>query len=303
MRVWVPEDGLPRLKTPPEGVEVEAFPLRRGSFEGDAEDVKFVVPPLSLPSEAPGLLAELPSLEVVQTFSAGVDWVLPHVPRGVTLCDARGVHDVSVSEWVVAAILAMQKDFPHYRDLQRESRWKRATGDDLEGSNVLIVGYGSIGQAVEQRLEPFGVNVSRVARGTREGVHDMEDLDGLLPRADIVVLLLPLTDETEGLFDGSLLGRMRDGALFVNAARGAIVDTGALLEELSSGRFRAALDTTDPEPLPEDHSLWSAPGVFLTQHVAGDTRKFPERAYKLIGDQITRYVSGEPLYNVVRDGY
>ncbi len=303
MRVWVPEDHLHRLQEPPEGVEVEPFPLSGGSSAGDASDVRFVVPPLSLPSEAPGLLGELPDLEVVQTFSAGVDWILPHVPQGATLCDARGVHDISVSEWVLAAILTAAKDFPHYRDLQRASRWNHSAGDDLEGSNVLIVGYGSIGEAVENRLEPFGVDITRVARSARDGVHAIEDLAGLLLQADVVVLLLPLTDDTEGLFDGALLGKMRDGAVFVNAARGAIVETGALVEELSSGRIRAALDTMEPEPLPGDHPLWSAPGVFITPHVAGDTRKFPERAYALSRSQISRHAAGEPLHNVVDEGY
>lgn len=286
----------------PDGVEVEAFP-RDGSFEGDARDVKFVVPPLSLPKEAPGLLGELPDLEVVQTFSAGVDWILSHVPDGVTLCDARGVHDVSVSEWVMAAVLAMQKDFPHYRDLQRDARWEHEVVGDLEGATVLIVGYGSIGEAVEQRLEPFGVRVLRVARSERDGVHALKDLATLLPEADIVVLLLPLTSETEGIFGGDLLGRMRDGALLVNAARGALVDTGALVEELGVRRIRAALDTTDPEPLPDDHSLWRQPGVFITPHVAGDTKKFPERAYKLVKEQVSRHASGEPLRNIVYNGY
>lgn len=290
------------MEGPPEGVEVEPFPSG-GSFDGDASDVKFVVPPLGLPLEAPDLLAELPDLEVVQTFSAGVDWILPHVPPNVTLCDARGVHDVSVSEWVVAAILTVNKDFPKYRDLQSEGRWEHTAGEDLAGSSVLIVGHGSIGEAVEKRLEPFGVDITRVARTAREGVHAITDLAGLLPRADVVVLLLPLTDETEGLFDGELLGKMRAGAIFVNAARGAVVETGALVEELASGRIRAALDTTDPEPLPEGHPLWDAPGVLITPHVAGDTREFPGRAYRLIGDQISRYVSGEPLRNVVHEGY
>ncbi|CAN5565617.1 2-hydroxyacid dehydrogenase [soil metagenome] len=302
MKVWVPEDGVRRLENLPEGVEVEVFPSG-GSFDGDALGVRFVVPPLGLPSEAPDILAGLPDLEVVQTFSAGVDWILPHVPPGATLCDARGFHDISVSEWAAAAILAMKKDFPKYRDFQRESQWNHAAGEDLEGSNVLIVGHGFIGEAVEKRLEPFDVEIARVARTERAGVHAIADLPDLLPRADVVVLLLPLTDETEGLFDGELFGRMRDGAIFVNAARGAIVDTGALRKELVSGRIRAALDTTEPEPLTGDHPLWDAPGVFITPHVAGDTRKFPERAYRLIGAQISRFASGEPLHNVVHENY
>jgi len=169
----------------------------------------------------------------------------------------------------------------------------------LAGQTVLIVGYGSIGETVERRLAPFGVIVERVARHARPGVSSVDDLPAVLPRADIVIMLVPVTPDTIGLVDARFLSLMRRGALLVNAARGSIVDTGALLAELTSGRLRAALDVTDPEPLPAGHPLWSAPGLLLTPHVAGTTTQAIPRAMAIVKDQLVRYAAGEPLHDVV----
>jgi phosphoglycerate dehydrogenase-like enzyme len=250
-------------------------------------------------------MKRLRGLRVVQTLSAGVDWLAGDVPSGVTLCDAAGVHDVPVSEWTLAAILAMQRELPLQLEWQRSAKWQTPgpETDDLEGSTVLILGYGSIGRAVEARLLPFGVEVVRVARKPREGVHSTDDLPTLLPRADVVVVLLPLTSQTRAMVDASFLASMHDGALLVNAARGPIVDTAALLAEVGRGRLRAALDVTDPEPLPDGHPLWSAAGVLITPHTAGSSRRFATRAWRFVADQVGRYQRGEPLQNVVVDGY
>lgn len=250
-------------------------------------------------------MQRLDGLRVVQTLSAGVDWLIDAVPPGVTLCNGSGVHDAPVSEWIAMAILAMQRELPLQLSWQATASWHRegAATDDLEGSTVLILGFGSIGGALEMRLQPFGVDIIRVARTSRAGVHALADLPGLLPKADIVVVLLPLTTETRGLVDADFLARMHDGALLVNAARGPIVDTPALLRETQQGRLRAALDVTDPEPLPDGHPLWSAPGVLITPHTAGSSRRFGARAWQLVSDQVGRYLRGEPLQNVVVDGY
>lgn len=271
----------------------------------------------------------LKGVQVVQAPWAGVDTLLKIFPPEVTLCDARGVHEIPTSEWAVAVILAMEKFLPFFVDMQRQGKW--ATGQqanqsdgsapssakvppptiknppapirDIAGSTVLIVGYGSIGQAIESRLAPFQAKFLRVARSAREGVSPVSMLDDLLGKADVVVLTVPLTSETRQLVDAQRLAKMKPGALLVNASRGAIVDTDALLRALTEKRIRAALDVTDPEPLPANHPLWWAPNLLITPHVAGDSASFMKRALKLASEQATRFARGEPLLNVVNGEY
>ena len=250
-------------------------------------------------------VSRLDGLRVVQTLSAGVDRIVDRVPAGIILCDASGVHDVGVAEWIVLAILASYRRLPQLIEAQQATTWRHdgSRGDELHGSSVIILGHGSIGRAVEQRLAPFSVDVVRVARGEREGVHGLADLPTLLPSADVLVILLPLTAETRGLVGAEVLSRLKRGALLVNASRGAVVDTTALMAALTDGRIRAALDVTDPEPLPDGHPLWSMPGVLITPHVAGDVSGEEDRAWALVADQVGRLARGEPLRNVVVDGY
>jgi phosphoglycerate dehydrogenase-like enzyme len=301
--VWVPPNATPDdLAVLPSGITVHTVP--EGTTQARLGQGQFLIAGYNARLMR-SAIERLDQLSVVQTLSAGVDWIVDAVPAGVTLCNASGVHDVPVSEWTLAAILAMQRELPAQLSWQQAATWHRpeTDTDDLEGSTVLILGYGSIGRAVEARLRPFGVEVTRVARTPREGVFALADLPALLPQADIVVVLLPLTSETRGLVDSRFLARMRDSALLVNAARGAIVDTAALLTELQRGRLRAALDVTDPEPLPDGHPLWSAPGLLLTPHTAGSSRRHPLRAWRFVADQIGRYLRGGPLLNVVVNGY
>ena len=170
---------------------------------------------------------------------------------------------------------------------------------------MLIVGAGSIGHAIEQHLAPFGVTVTRVARTARpeQDVHAVDELPALLPHADVVVLVVPLTEQTRGLVDAAFLAAMPDGALLINAARGPVVDTAALVTELAGGRISAALDVTDPEPLPAGHPLWQLPNVFLTPHTGGSVVGLLPRAYRLAGEQLRRYVAGETLINQVVGDY
>jgi phosphoglycerate dehydrogenase-like enzyme len=229
----------------------------------------------------------------VQSLSAGVDWLLPKVPAGVVVCRAVGVHDIPVAEWVVASILAMQRRFPEFIEYQRRAEWNRSPGedgkiDDIDGHTVLVVGYGSIGSALAARLAPFGARVVGVARNARDGVQAASDL----PK------LLPLADETEKFVDAAFLARMKPGALFVNAGRGKTVDTDALLDALRVGRIRAALDVTDPEPLPDGHPLWNAPNLLITPHIAGSVARWNARGYRFAAEQIRRYVAGQPLVGI-----
>lgn len=267
------------------------------------EDVEFYVPPFLADRSSAAVMEEMPNLRVVQTLTAGVEALRPYVPDGVALCNARGAHDASTAEWVVGAIVAALHDFPRFALAQRDGTWAYQRTDSLAEKTVLIVGYGSIGAAVERRLAGFEVDVWRVARAPREGVAPVGELPRMLPGADVVVLLVPVTADTRGFVDADFLARMKDGALLVNAARGAVVDTDALAVETGSGRLRAALDVTEPEPLPPDHPLWRAPGVFITPHVAGSTPISARRTRLLVRDQVQRYVAGEPLTNVVSGSY
>ncbi|MGH3735096.1 MAG: 2-hydroxyacid dehydrogenase [Micromonosporaceae bacterium] len=302
MKVWVPyAEGVPML-SPPEGVHIEVY-AGSGEPPSDPTGVEFLVPPFLAGPEVAGVLGRMSGLKVIQLLTAGAEVWVGREPPGVTLCDARGVHSSSTAEWVVTAILAYLREFPRFARAQAAGEWDYTRTDELAGKRVLIVGAGDIGEAVAARLAPFEVALTRVARRARDAVHGVAELPDLLPDVDVVVLLVPLTDDTRGVVDARFLSRMADGALLVNAARGPVVDTTALTEELATGRIGAALDVTDPEPLPEGHPLWAMPNLLLTPHVAGSVRGMMPRAYRLVDAQLRRYAAGEPLHNVVSDGY
>jgi phosphoglycerate dehydrogenase-like enzyme len=267
------------------------------------DEVELYVPPYDFSPVDSELIGAMTSLRVVQTQTAGVEHIRPHVPAGVTLCNGRGIHDASTAELALTLVLASLRGIPGFVRAQDAHVWAPATRPALADRRVLVVGYGAIGEALERRLSGFEVEVVRVARTARDGVHGYGDLPDLLPSADVVVLIVPLTDETRGLADAEFLGRMRDGALLVNVARGAVVDTDALVAELRRGRIWAALDVTDPEPLPEDHPLWDAPNLLLTPHVGGASTAMEPRSYALIREQLVRFAAGEPLRNVMTGEY
>ncbi|MEU4220148.1 2-hydroxyacid dehydrogenase [Actinoplanes sp. NPDC026623] len=308
MRVWIAHEvGRGLLGELPPGLTVEVCD-DAATLPSDPAGVRFWVPPFTSRVRASGLLPKLTGLEVVQLLSAGADNWVDHVPPGVELCDARGVHDASVSEWVLGAAIGSLRGFPAFARAQQRREWAPGglrPAPELTGRRVLIVGAGSIGRAIEERMAPFGVTVTRVARTARpeRDVHAVDELGSLLPYAEVVVVVVPLTDRTRGLVDAAFLAALPDGALLVNAARGPVVDTAALVAELGSGRISAALDVTDPEPLPADHPLWRLPNAFITPHIGGAVSGLLPRAYGLVGDQLRRFAAGEPLVNRVVDGY
>ena len=238
-------------------------------------------------------------LRVIHTTSAGVDWLIGHVPGHVVVCNARGVYDAPLAEWVVGAILAMQRGLVQSRDAQARHAWEAIEPPELLDRRVVILGLGSIGSAIAGRLRPFGVEIVGVGRTARDGVRGLGELDDVLRSAEILVDILPLTTETRALLDARRLSLLPDGALVVNAGRGQTIKTEALVDELRTRRLRAALDVTDPEPLPPDHPLWGLPNVLISPHMAGDSPGSTIRAFELAGDQIRRYASGEPLINEV----
>ncbi|WP_214104618.1 2-hydroxyacid dehydrogenase [Acrocarpospora catenulata] len=301
MKIWIAPQAVAAVPSDLPDVEYDVYD---GTAEpSGVEDVDVWVPPLIPVPDIPGLVGRMKRLRLIQTVTAGVEPYRPHVPEGAVLCNARGVHDAGTAEWAVGAMIAALRDFPAFAADQAAGRWAYRHTGVLADSRVLIVGYGSIGEALERRLAGFEVEVVRVARTPRPGVHGEAELPELLSHADVVVLLVPATAATAGFVDAAFLARMKDGALLVNAARGTVVDTGALLAELTKGRLRAALDVTDPEPLPPGHPLWSAPGLFLTPHVAGSTPASGRRMIELVGAQLRRFHAGQPLRNVISGVY
>ena len=288
MKVWAYD--RERLGPPPPGVEVVDDP---------SPDVEFVVPRW----EDMPALHEIPGLRVVQVLSAGVDWIAERVPAGVTLCSARGARDRAMAEWVMAAILADAKGARECAEQQARRHWELIKLGDASNLRVLVLGFGSIGRALATMLGAFDSEVVGVARRARDGVHGIDELPALLPEADVVVNLLPLTEATRGAVGAREFAAMREGALYVNAGRGATTDTAALVNALGTGRIRAVLDVVDPEPLPAEHPLWAAPGVMISPHSAGDTPGADRAAWALAAAQLRRYAAGEQLENVVSDGY
>jgi phosphoglycerate dehydrogenase-like enzyme len=292
MRAWLPYAEV--VEQLPGGVEADVYDGTDPPPDGRGE-VEFYVLPYTFNRTPLSLIATMPRLAVVQTLTAGYEHVLPYLPPGVRLFRAGGVHDTSTAELAVTLILAALRGIPDFVRAQERATWQHAPYDALADKTVVIVGYGGIGAAIDRRLAGFECDVRRVARQERKGVAALSALPSLLADADVVVLAVPLTEQTRGLVNREFLALLPDGALVVNVARGPIVDTDALLAELSAGRLRAALDVMDIEPLPPDHPLWSAPGVLLSPHVGGNTTAFLPRAQRLIIAQLKRYVSGEPL--------
>ena len=282
----------------PTNVEVVLIPPEPASLP-DLTRVDLIVPIGRVREPLFELLREPNRLRVIQTLSAGVDWLVGRVPDGVIVCNARGVYDGPLAEWVVGSILAFQRGLVQARDAQARGTWSSFEPDELAGRRVVILGFGSIGTAVAERLRPFYVEIVGVARTPRDGVLGLEDLDAVLPRADVLVDLLPLTSETVGFLDTRRLALLPDGALLVNGGRGRTVVMPALIRELELGRLRAALDVTDPEPLPPGHPLWALPTVLISPHVAGDSSGSTTRAFALAGDQVRRFAAGQPLVNQV----
>jgi phosphoglycerate dehydrogenase-like enzyme len=263
----------------------------------DLTQIDFLVPTADEGVDVLEILPSLDRLAVVQLLSAGTDWIEDRMPPQATLCSARGARDGNVAEWILGALLGATTGLLECARLQT---WTVRRLTDLGSWTVLVVGMGSIGRALQLRLEPLGTNVVGVASHARDDLHGIDELPQLLPAADAVVVLTPLNESTHGLIGAAELAAMSDGALLVNAARGPVVDTDALVPEVQSGRLHAVLDVTDPEPLPDGHPLWTAAGVLaITPHIAGNSPLGNARAAELAGDQLARWVAGEPLRNVV----
>jgi phosphoglycerate dehydrogenase-like enzyme len=283
---------------PVEGVEVAVW---NGDGPAPEGDVDFWVPHYATRADVIDQGHRLRGLRVVQLQSAGYDGVAERLPPGITLCNATGVHDDATAEHAVGLVLASLRGIPE--SVRQHGHWEPLPGRrSLADSRVLVLGYGSIGRALARRLLPMKAVVTAVATRERDDdlvgrVRPIGDLPDLLPEQDVVVVLVPLDDTTRGLMGDAAMDLLPDGALVVNVARGPVVDTDAVLRH--AGRLRFALDVTDPEPLPDGHPLWAAPGVLITPHIAGGTTAMLPRIAALVREQLRRRVAGEPLVNVV----
>jgi phosphoglycerate dehydrogenase-like enzyme len=300
--------------------EVTLIPL---TDKLDHEEIIDVWIPDPYPTRAQRIVPYLHGVKLVLSLMAGTEWIPGAMGPHVTICNAHGAHNISTAEWTLSATLALLKYFPLFLDVQSSAIWKRRfeatthyaqiTGDprphyppvmqeELTGKTMLLLGYGAIGKEIERMLAPFDLEIVRIARTARANplVHPVSELDARIPSADIIILILPSTPESHHLIAAKQLSLMHQGTLLVNAARGPIVDTNALVQALQSGKIRAALDVTDPEPLPADHPLWKCPNLLLTPHIGASTPRFAPRAIKTAEQELRRYIAGEPLLNVVQ---
>ncbi|WP_433267274.1 2-hydroxyacid dehydrogenase [Actinosynnema sp. CS-041913] len=283
------------------GVEVVAYDPDATVLDDTQRSADILVPSYRGSHRPIPLITQLPRLRMVQLLSAGVDEWIAYIPANVTLASARGAHAGPVSEWVISAILTQMRQWPALVRFQDSETWAHRlfSADTLAGKRALIVGAGSIGTAVAARLSPFGALSTLVARTARDGVYSWSELSRLIPGHDIVVISAPLNDETRGLMGRALLALMDDGALLVNVGRGQIVDTEALVAELRSGRLRAALDVTDPEPLPQGHPLWKAPNVIISPHSARTVPGTNRLCYEVAAEQIQEFIAGRRPANAI----
>ena len=266
---------------------------------GDLDKVEFYVPRYMGGPAAIAMIPDMKSLKVIQSPNAGVDDVLKIRPEGVTLCNAAGVHDASTAELAVALAIASRRGFAAFARDQIAGHWGHERMTSLTDSNVAIVGYGNIGKTIAAMLGNFEVTITAFTRSGSDGSLTFDHFDQLLPTFDVIILIVPLTEQTHHMMNAKRLATMKDGAALINVARGPVVDTEALIAELNSGRITAGLDVTDPEPLPAGHPLWSAKNVIITPHVGGDSEAFIPRGRKLVQEQLARYASGQPLLHIV----
>ena len=269
---------------------------------GDLSEVTFYVPTYMGGRAALELTKKMPKLKVLQVPNAGYDDALEFLRPGITLCNGRGIHDDSTAELAVGLAIASLRGFPTFVRDQDKGEWVNKNYNSINDRKIGIVGFGSIGSTIARMLSGFSVEIVAFTQSGRDKTIAISEIDKHLPSLDVVILILPLTKQSKHLFDARRLALMKDGALLVNVARGPIVDTEALVKELNSGRITAALDVTDPEPLPKGHPLWSAKGVLISPHVGGNSSAFDRRARRLIESQLELLAQGKQLNNVIVAG-
>jgi phosphoglycerate dehydrogenase-like enzyme len=282
----------------PTGYKATSTPVAALS-QAEKESIEIYIPQYMGGLESLRPIAEFPNLKVIQLLTAGYEEVVPHVPQGVRLCNARGVHDQSTAELGISLLLAHFLGIPRYIENMSRGQWDGAQRDSLYGKEIAIVGAGSVGLRLKTALEPFRTSITLFARNARENVFAVSELRKMIGLFDAVILILPLTEETRHLITKSELEKMKRGALLVNLARGPVVKTDDLVQALNSGMISAALDVTDPEPLPADHELWRSPNVIITPHVGGNSTAFEPQAREFLARQLLGFARNGELINEI----
>ena len=283
---------------------VDGLDVVRYDVDGELpERAEVLVPGFLAPADPAAFLARLPNLRLIQLLTAGAEAWVGRVPEPVMLSVARGAHGGTTAEWALATLLAVYRELIPFERERADRTWVRRPTETLIDKKVLVIGAGDLGTQLKRRLDACDATTTLVGTTARAGVHGFDEVPALLGSHDAVVLMVPLTPATERMVDATFLSGMRDGAVLVNAARGKVVDTDALVAELASGRLRAALDVTEPEPPPEDHPLWTVPNLLLTPHVAASVDGYERRAYAVVAEEIARYAAGERPRNLVRGHY
>ena len=238
--------------------------------------------------------------KLLQLGSIGYDPIPRDLPEGLLVANAATVHETATAELTLAMLLYAARDLDRVTASQREGTWDAFHTQGLADTTIVLIGIGGVGTAIAQRLAPFEANVIRVASRKREDmygqVYSFEDLPELLPEADSVIVVVPLTGKTEKMVDDAFLSSMKDNAILVNVARGKVADTDALLKH--ADRLRLALDVTDPEPLPDGHPLFDK-ATLVTAHIGGNADAMYKRMNRLIRRQAGNFISGQPFVNVV----
>ena len=277
-------------------------PINTPIETSDLSEITFYVPTYMGGRPALELTKKMKNLKVLQMPNAGYDDAIEYVREGVTLCNGKSIHDDSTAELAVGLTIASLRGIPDFVRNQDKSAWVHVKNQSINDKKIGIIGFGSIGSTIAKMLSGFSVEIIPFTQSGRDNTIAISNLDKHLPTLDVVILILPLTAESKHLFNAKRLSLMKDGSLLVNVARGPIVDTDALVKELNSGRITAALDVTDPEPLPSDHPLWKAKGVLISPHVGGNTSAFEKRARRLIESQLQLLADGKSLNNVIVAG-
>ena len=294
MKIWTQWSDL----TLPAGMtHLETDGLVPSASQFDA--IEFYVPSYMGGLKTIEIIPKMKNLKVVHYNQAGYEDILPHIPQGVSLCNGTGIHNVSTSELAIGLAIACRRGFAEFMDNQKQGIWKRTTKPALADSHVGIIGYGHIGKRIGSLLEMFETKVTAFTRSGSDGSIKIAEFDAYLPKLDVIILILPLTAESKNFMNAERIKKMKDGATLVNVARGAIVDTDALVAELHTGRITAGLDVTDPEPLPEGHPLWSAPNVIISPHVGGESGAFQPRARAMVSQQLQLLSENKPLLNQI----